>query len=263
MPQLEAKLPSGAIVRVRGLKGKEINTFANATAARRTNTSLKILKSITVETVDTGPLYAEHGKVDWDNAPSCDRYVALYYARIATYGPEFTFKHQCKSTECRKRFEWSVDLTGAEIKPLPDSSIENFLDKNRFKCFLMDNDGSDVEVEFQLVTPRLEKKVDQVTKMAPKERATAGLAQRIVRIGTMTDKGDIKRYLEDLDAGSIYALVEEMDEVDGGIETEAEIDCTHCGYIEDIEVFGQPEFWKPPKKKSSSKRTGNTTSQEL
>lgn len=260
MPQLEAKLPSGAVVLVRGLKGKEINTFANASAARRTRTSLQILKSVTVETIDPGPLY--DAIVNWDAAPACDRFAALFFSRIATYGEDYTFKHQCNDVNCRRRFEWTVDLSGVDVDPLPSTSIENFLDKNRFNCFLMDNEGNDVPVVFQLMTPRLEKKVDQVAKMAPKERATASLAQRIIQIGDKTDKGDIKRYLENLDAGSIYALVEEMDEVDGGIETEAEVDCDHCGHIEDLEVFGRPEFWKPPKKKSSTRRSETSQSQE-
>ncbi len=250
MPQVEAKLPSGAIVKLRGLKGQEINTFANASAARRGRTSLQVLKSITIATIDPGPLY--DGKVDWDSAPQCDRFTALYHARNATFGESYSFRHQC--SDCRAPYEWEVDMSEVVVKPLPEESIANLLDKNRFKTELVDNDGNNVPVVFQLMTPKLEKRIEKVTRMAPKDRATAALAQRIISIGDMTDKGDIKRYLEDLDAGSIYDLTYDMDDVDGGIETTGEVDCPHCGHIEDVELFGRAAYWSPKKRRRSTKQ---------
>ncbi len=55
-----------------------------------------------VETLDGGELYGE--EIEWDKAPKCDRFVVLFYSRVATYGPDYTFRHQC--SECGGKFEW-------------------------------------------------------------------------------------------------------------------------------------------------------------
>lgn len=254
MPQLELKLPSGARGIIRGLKGEEINIFANKQQSRRGKTAIQILTNVWIETTDGGPLYPD-GKIDWSKAPACDRFVALFKARVATYGKEYAFKYQCTSHDCRKRFEWVIDLDeDMVIKDLPEKSVQNFLEKNRFTTSVVDPEGNDLKVVFQLLTPKIENKIDQVQGLAPKEKATASLAQRIVEIeGLEAGKGAIKTFLNDLDAGSMLDLVRDMDDVDGGIETAIEIECDHCGCIMAVELPLLEEFWTPSRRKLSTK----------
>lgn len=252
MPQREVTLPSGARGKVRGLKGEEINLFANRQSARRNRTSMQVLKNVWLETHDGGALY--DNDIDWDKAPQCDRFVALFYARIATYGPQYDFKWQCDDSTCRKRFEWGLNLEeDLEVETLPDATCTAFLNGNRFTTEIVDSEGTTRQVVFQLLTPKLENKIEQVVNMAPKERATAGIAQRIVSIeGVENGKGPIKRFLNDLDAGAVLDLLEAMDEVDGGIQTQIEIECPHCGNVMEIEIPFQDEFWSPSRRKRST-----------
>ncbi len=253
MPQIQVTLPSGAKGLIRGLKGKELNLFANRAAAKRGKTATKILEAVWLETTDGGPMYAS-GQIDWSKAPQCDRFTALFYARIATFGPEYEFRHQCGS--CGKKYTWVEDLEQRPVKPLPESSVERFLDGNKFRTEVVDPEGKVRKVEFQLLTPKLESKIEQAQSLAPTEKATASLAQRIVAIeGVEEGKGPVKRFLEDLDVGPLYDLMELFDEVDGGIETGIEVDCPHCGDGEDLELPLGREFWDPERRKRSTTST--------
>lgn len=250
MPQIEITLPSGARGRIRGLKGEEINLFANKQVAKRNKTGLQILRNVWVETLDAGPLY--DGKIDWENAPQCDRFTALFKARIATFGPEFAFPWKCG--DCSKKYEWTLDLNDLDVRPLPSSSIENFKAGNRFTTSVQDENGEWRDVVFQLLTQRLEDKIEEAHALAPREKATAGLAQRIVEVkGLEVGKGPIKKFLAQLDAGSFFDLINAMDEVDGGINTLIDIECPHCGHMESVELpLDSGSFWTPQRKKKSS-----------
>lgn len=251
MPQIEVTLPSGARGVIRGLKGEEINLFANRQTSRRGRTSMQILKNVWLETIDSGPAYSGE-KVEWEKAPACDRFTALFKARVATYGASYVFKYQCE--DCRKRFEWEIDLeTDLVTKPLPDASIETFLNGNRFTTTVVDPEGADRSVVFQLLTTALEAKIEQVQNLSPKEKATASLAQRIVSVSDLPEgKHEIKKFLNNLDAGAMLDLVEAMDSVDGGIETDIEIECPHCGYIMEVDLPLRQEFWSPSRRRRST-----------
>lgn len=251
MPQVTVTLPSGMRGTIRGLKGKEINLFANLTNARANATTLKILASVWQETHENGPCYDFEDGVQWDKVLQCDRFTALLYARVATWGPTYEFRQQCGS--CRKRFEWSLDLTELEAKPLPESSVEQFKAGNRFTTTVLDDSGEARRVVFQLLTPKLENKINQATNISTAERATVALAQRIVSVEGLDDgKGAIKAWLNDLDMGALFDLIDALDEHDGGIDTEIEIECPHCGAGDDIDLpLDRREFWNPRRPKRS------------
>lgn len=254
MPQIEITLPSGAKGRIRGLKGKELNLFANRAAARRGKTGEQILKNVWLETLETGELY--ESDIDWSKAPQCDRFTALFQARIATFGAEYEFRHKCGNPECRKNYTWCEDLSQRPIKSLPEESIEKFKAGNKFTTEVIDPDGQVLKIVFQLLTPKLEGKIDQAQNLAPTEKATASLAQRIVSIeGVESGKGPIKRFLENLDAGPLYDLIDLMDEVDGGIDTAVEVYCPHCGEMEELELPLEREFWDPTRRRRSTTST--------
>lgn len=252
MPQIEITLPSGAKGRIRGLKGHEINIFANKAAARRGKTAQQILNNVWLETLDPGPLYKD--EVDWANAPQCDRFTALFKARVATFGADYEFRHTCGG--CGKHYTWGEDLEQRPVRPLPEESAETFKNGNKFTTSVVDDKGEVRKVQFQLLTPKLEGKIEQAQSLAPTEKATAALAQRIVAIeGVESGKGPIKRFLADLDAGQLFELMDAMDEVDGGIETDCEVYCPHCGTVEDLELPLEREFWNPQRRKRSTTPT--------
>jgi len=252
MPQIDITLPSGARGRIRGLKGREVNLFANRENARRNKTALEILNNVWLETHDSGPLYKD--KINWSEAPLCDRFVALFKARIASFGADYTFKHQCSG--CGKRYEWTEDLEKREVRPMPAESIETFAAGNRFRTSVRDSEGNVRAVTFQLLTPKLEEKINTAQAVAPREKATVGLAQRIVAVQGVEDgKAAIKQFIEDIDAGAMFDLVDAMDEVDGGIDTTITVECPHCGWEEEMELPLEEEFWKPARPKRSTPST--------
>jgi len=251
MPQIEVTLPSGAKGRIRGLKGSEINLFANKSNAKRNKTAMQILQNVWLETLEPGPLYSGD-KIDWTLAPQCDRFTALFHARIATYSEEYEFRHKC--TACGKAYTWAEDLSLRPVKMMSEEAVHKFLDGNKFSTEVVTPEGDIRRVVFQLLTPKLEDKIEMAQGMAPKEKATVSLAQRIVSIEGLEDgKGPLKRFLENLDAGAMFDLIDAMDEPDGGIETECEVTCPHCGWEENVELPLGEEFWRPSQRKRSTK----------
>ena len=261
MPNIEVTLPSGAKGVVRGLKGRELNLFANRQAARRGRTSMQILQNVWISTLEPGPLY--DGDVDWNKAPQCDRFTALFYARIATFGKDYSFPHKCG--DCGAKYEQTEDLLLRPIKAMPAESIAPYQNGNKFVTEVMASDGTTFPLVYQLLTAKLENAIDKVQGMSVDERMTASLAQRIVSIGSTedgasdpgTDKLRIKRFLEDVDAGTLFDLMYDMDESDGGIETIIDVECPSCGEGESLDLPLGETYWKP-KKRSSSTRSSRT-----
>lgn len=252
MAKINVTLPSGLRGTVRGLKGKEINMFANMTNARSNKTIHQVLGSVWVATEDVGSAYDfVDDKVDWSKVLLCDRFTALLYARVATWGAEYEFKLQCGA--CRKRFEWALDLTDLPIKELSPESIEAFRAGNRFTTTVLDEDGESRKVTYQLVTPAIETKIERANNMSSSDRATLSLAQRIVSVeGLDPGKGAIKAWLNELEATSLFDLIDVLDENDGGIDTEIEIECPHCGAGDDVELpLDRREFWNPKRSKKN------------
>ena len=251
MPQVTVTLPSGMRGTIRSLRGKEINLFANMSNAKANATTLKILANVWQETHEDGPCYDFADGVEWNKVLQCDRFTALLYARVATWGEEYSFRLHCGS--CRKRYDWALDLTELEMKPLPEDSVEQFRAGNRFETTVLDENRDVKRVVFQLLTPKLEAKIEQATNLSTSERVTAALAQRIVSVeGLDSGKGAIKAWLNELPMGAMYDLIEALDEHDGGIETEIEVECPHCGAMEDVDLpLDRREFWNPRKPKRS------------
>jgi hypothetical protein len=176
--------------------------------------------------------------------------------RIATHGAPFHFPVQCTKESCRQRFTWTIDLSkDLAIFDLPPSSITEFRTANRFDTKL-----GDETVYFRLLTGSNEEAAQKAAKMAPHALATTALTQRVTGVrqagGEMLDDGnDIAAWSKRLGVEKTMELVDAMDKADGGVETEIEIQCTHCGEIMDVDIpFDSGEFWLPKKKKRSEKR---------
>ena len=81
--------------------------------------------------------------------------------------------------------------------------------------------------------------------------ATTTLIQRVVEVkqadGTiLTDGNDLAAWAKRFEFASALDLIAEMDAVDGGVETDIEIECPHCGNIMDVEIpFDGGTFWVP------------------
>jgi hypothetical protein len=256
MPEVQVHAPSGLKGTVRGLRGEELNLFANQQEAKRRAIGNQILNACWVSTEDMGPAYETADSVDFDKILVCDRFYAMLQIRIATHGPEFIFPSQCVAPACRQRFEWMLDLEkNLDVYDLPPASVEEFRTANRFETQLEDE-----TVYYRLLVGSNEEEAQKAAKMAPSAVATTALTQRVVGVkrpdGVMlSDGNDIAAWAKRLSVSSTLALIDTMDQADGGVETEIEIQCPHCAGIMDVDIpFDSGAFWVPKKSKRSGGR---------
>jgi hypothetical protein len=54
---------------------------------------------------------------------------------------------------------------------------------------------------------------------------------------------DQLRFLEDLEMADTMAVLSQLDAVDGGVETDLEVQCEHCGEVQGVALpFGREFF---------------------
>lgn len=254
--QLETTCPSGLTVLIRGLKGAEINLFANKTEAEQRMIGYDLLSALVIKVIDPGPAYPDldpEQPVDWSKVVEADRFWLYMYARIATYGPDYFFRYQCQKATCAKRFEWGIKLDrDLRAQPLSQESIVAFVNGNEIGPVKFGDD----ELTLQLMTGELEDKGLQMANLKPDEASTIALANRIKTLNGQSNKGPIHRWVLDLDMFDLLDLTDMMDEHDGGIDTAIEIQCPHCRTIQGVVLPLGDDFWTPDKRLRSLVRKG-------
>lgn len=267
MPAIDIVCPSGLSGTVRGLEGEELDLFANKQEIARRRVSRQVLASCWVETSELGRAYEGRidadKKLDFNKVLMCDRFYALLMIRVATHGSKYDFRYQCSAETCRKRFEWRIDiLDDLKVYELPEKSIAEFRGDNSFETEI----GGE-EITFKLMTGADEDTAVKARDLAPDMLATTSVIQRVTRVKqadgeVLTDGNDLRKWAKRLGFGNTMALVDEMDVVDGGTETDIEVQCQHCGRLEDISLPLEEDFWSPRRRGQSGKRKVRQKSQE-
>ena len=254
--EITTTTPSGMVARLRGLKGSEINLFANKTEAEQRKIGYELLQNLVLEVTDAGPAYPHidvADPIDWSEIIDGDRFWLYVYARIATYGSDYFFRYQCGVQSCRKRFDWGIKIDrDLKQQKLSQESINKFVAGNVLGPVKFGDD----EIMFQLLTGALEDKGLQMQGMKPDEATTVALANRIKSLNGQEGKGAIHRWVKDLDMLDLLELIDAMDEHDCGIDTDIEIQCPHCKTIQAVSVPLGEDFWTPGKRLRSLVRKG-------
>ena len=244
MATRKIKAPSGLTGVVRGLKGKEANVLADKTQARRLTTFDTILDSCWQETDDVPEVLHDiylngSGKPDWGSVLLGDRMYILVQIRIATYGPEYSFKHKCSA--CDNGFEWDLNLeTDLKLETFPESSLEVYAKDNRFPAKLPNG----TKFWFTLSNGGSEKIAAKRIKKRRGELVTVSLSERIVEIdGVGTDKKNIRAFLEEIELDDQYEIIDIMDESDAGYVTDIEVECEECGVEDLVRLPFVGDFW--------------------
>jgi hypothetical protein len=241
--------PSGLVGEVRGFKVKEANILADKAALKKGTAYDTILSGCWLNTVDPGPYpWLEAGKpVDWSKALVCDRFYALLQIRAATFGEDYAFKLKCQNSACGEAFEWEIKVADLPIKQLPEFSKDVLRGgSTRFETTL--SDGK--RCWFKLLNGAAEAAAANSMRLANGRRIVFSLMQRIEEVEGVP-RAQLSRYLDDLDLGELFSLVEQFDEADGGVETLIDVECPHCGTTQGVQLpFGQ-DFFSPPKKKTA------------
>jgi len=233
--------PSGLAGEVRALKVKEADALANQAAAKQGTSFESIFTGCWAATTDPGPYKFAGEKPEWGSVLVCDRFFTLMRIRAATYGERYEFQVN-KCVGCGERFAWELNLNELPVKALPEESITNFKDSNRFYAHLTDGR----QVRFHLVTGTGEIANAQ-SKGRQLQRVTASLMGRIDEIEGVEPK-DKFRFINDLDMGEAAILLEQFDAVDGGVETTLDIYCPHCATSQEVQLPLDRNFWVPIKR---------------
>jgi len=213
--------PSGLSGRIRPLTARAASVLTDAKAIRSGRAADSILKACWVETLDLGP-YPFERDVDWSKVLICDRTYALMGVRIATYGDTYEINQTCAN--CENRFFWDVPLSEIPKKELSDlAKTQISSGTNEFESTMMDGrkivwkllTGKDLAQSLPKIRDNRDDLIVQVVKCRVK--SIEGL-----------DTSRIEEYLSGLGMGEIQNLSLQMDEVDGGLETEIEIRCPSC-----------------------------------
>jgi len=239
--------PSGLSGEVRKLKVKEANLLADMAGVRKGTTFDSILESVWLGTNDAGPY---KGGFKWSDVLVCDRFYTLMQTRIATYGPDYDFDVQCTNLGCREKIEWSIDLEKLPFRKMPKESVDVFVRDNKFPTTIQ---STGRQCFFRLVTGEIESTAAQRARNRRDEVMTLALTARIVEV-VGVDPNDKLRFLDNLDLDDAMGLIADMDAVDGGVETDIEIECPACGSQQQVAIpFGRG-FWLPSKQRKPKKK---------
>ncbi len=238
-------LPSGLAGQLRGFKTKDANLLADKAGMKQGIIFERILDSCWEKTDDPGPYDVAGKKLDWLDVLVADRMAALVAVRAATYPEPYSFPVQCEVERCREPFHWDIDLDKQlTVKPLPPASIERFKNGNRFPITIP---GTGHKAHFQLQTGRSEAAgVKLVKARGATQLISCALYLRVPEVEGVDNR---LAFFDDLDLGDANALIQAMDEADGGVETDIEIECPSCATRQQIQLpFGR-EFFLPSRKK--------------
>lgn len=249
---VEISCPSGMQLQIRGLKGKEGRLLSDRNAVRQGLVMDSLLTACTEKVLDPGPYEVrENGTLDWGKVLIGDRFYTLLQIRLASFGPEYSFKAQCRDTSCRERFDQDVNLeTDLVVKTMSDEDRETFREQGLFETVLRDGKT----VKYRLATGADEKKV--MRNRTADSAMVDMLMMRIVSIdgvgeGKATDVGSgktvksIKTYLEDLEWSELVHLLNSLDDHDCGVNPEIEIQCPACGGVQEVQLPFERGFFLP------------------
>lgn len=236
MKHQNVNLPSGAIIEMRQLTLKEENFLAAAARSRRSSQEqvlVDVVTRCTTGIVDPGPYPdMEPGKVvKWNSMLAGDFLAAMLALRKLSYreGSSYDIDVKCPDRACNNKFGWTVDLDkDLTVKPLPLESAEAFREKRAFSTEIA---GHVVHFSLQMVSDTdFQEKLE---KRFPGREMACMLRTRIKSVEGVDSK-DLMNWLDGEGKGPHPGLTSDeaedlraaFVEVDCGVDTEVEVECT-------------------------------------
>lgn len=245
----ELTCPSGLRLKLRGLKGKDLDGLRDKRRVASGESISELLNDCTIEVIDRGIYTGGSEKFNWADALLGDRMHAIVGLRSATNGDEYDFRVRCSEPDCRQMIDWTINLSDLPVKSLSAESRAIWQNGNRFETTSMGR-----RVIFKLTNGRdqmaLARKVAQIrvagkSKQGERERWLLAVAERIVEVEGVDS---VLEWLEDGDLLDIRRLVKDMDAVDCGVETGIMIACAGsngCGLEQEVNLPLDSTFFAP------------------
>lgn len=189
-----------------------------------------ILRDCWLETTELGPYSFPPDSVDWQQVLACDRVYTLLMIRVATYGEREDLEVRCPS--CGHKFIWDLPLTELPVRELPDGSREKIAaGDNCFETSL--EDGR--KVWFRLMDGRDQLRAIKLIRESNSDLVVGALKARVIEIEDVP-KADTSKAISQMSMGEVQDLLDEMDAVDGGIETIFDVFCPSCSHEWEIDL---------------------------
>jgi len=241
MKTTNVKLPSGAVIEIRKISLRDENFLAGAARSKRKNNDkvlIEVMSRCTIGFVEPGPYKDVNAgdKVKWDDMLSGDWFGAMIELRKFSYreGSSYDIQVQCPALGCNNKFGWKVDLDkDLFVKGLPEESVEAMAEGKPLSTTI---DGR--VVEFNLGYVKDNEAQDKLEKRFPGREVSCMLRSRIVSVEGV-ERQDILTWLDGLKRGGVESTKYEglcsddtedlraaFEEVDCGVDTEVEVECT-------------------------------------
>lgn len=262
--------PSGFSGVVRGLTAREIEVLADKDLFKSGEYMDEFLKRCWVSTSDKWVYTITGDKPDWGAVLACDRFYSYVQIGRATWGDLYPLKIQCVANACRESFEINVPLPKLSVMELPEQSRTEFANGNKLEAWFgrvleplpdgVEEEGpadarkvidAGKRVVWSLPTGKIQwqqtKRLRERKKLNPKGKQNPlldALEMRIVEVDGVELK-KVRGFLADQELRLVRDLFNQMDDADGGIETETEVSCPHCETRWTFHLPFGPEFIFP------------------
>jgi len=222
-----------------------------------------------------------------------DRNYILLYARVQSYGPEYSFAFKCKS--CDKAIKKMINIGDLTVRYLDEihgqlnergDVIPDSIKKIK-EPFRAELSMSGAKVTFNLprgideseantnkyrnrIKKETEAKKRVLTNVAPEEATVAleekqdslidVLSRNIIKIENsdasevFTDERDIRLVLSKLKAGDISELQEQIREADSGVDMNTEVVCPSCKHRNEVSVPLNENFFRREVRQRSTQK---------
>lgn len=255
--EMEFPCPSGLRVKLRGVKGKDLDGMRDRKRVASGEAVSKLLDDCTLEVFERS-IYTRLPNFAWADVLVGDRTSAIINLRQITAGSTYDFRVRCADRDCRQMIDWTIELSDLPIKELPKESAERFLAGNVFDATL-----NGTLIKFALPTGRSQTKLVKYAAQldanarqkadrtgerdggaaSVEGRTLLGLAGKIVSVEGVPN---VLSWLGEQDLDDISQLRRAMDVVDCGVETGIEIECSGlegCGLRQEIELPLDSKFF--------------------
>jgi len=228
-------------------------------------------------TTNTGPYrFITEGttKPDWSRMLKGDILGALYQMRIGSFrdGANYDFDFQCERPRCRKGTPWTIDLHTIleREQKLPKESFDAMREGVDHRTTLFDG----TELSYKLGSTAIEKDMNALRKqqVARGDRLskTSGMIDAIAAqvstvAGARLDIRERWKWASELDLDDLIDIADKITGSDCGYETEIEVKCMHCNWVQGLDLPLGKSFLVPTRGRRSKKADHadpSTTDQE-
>jgi hypothetical protein len=245
---IEVTCPSGLQGRLRGMKVKDEQLFADRKLVQSGRVISEILKACWLETLDPGPYAFQNATPVFENLLAADRTYLLIQLRVASYGPDYEFRVTCSS--CRKIYGWGINLEkDIDVIPVSPRGLDSV--KSGEPVLLELTDGR--KIKCRLLTGEDERFLSTLGVKDESKALTFHLARRIVAIDGKDRFNDVVEVVQDMEAIVADKLWDETDTLEGGVETSFDVECPSCGNVQQALLPFEAGFFSSRKRFAHSK----------